>query len=99
MKIFSLLSIAAALFSGFILLYILYVITTWGAGHVRLRRSNSEAYQRCANFLKSLKIAMICKHKSPEGQGQTEANENPPTFKVKWRFRSLWTRFRGHFKN
>nr|CDS30513.1 sodium:potassium:calcium exchanger 6 [Hymenolepis microstoma] len=76
---------------GFIMLYILYVITTWAASHVRLKKSNTQIYRRCANYLKDFKNKLICKrrHLSSREGGAVE-NENRSSFKISW-----WARFRS----
>ncbi|EUB59029.1 Sodium/potassium/calcium exchanger 6 [Echinococcus granulosus] len=73
---------------GFILLYILYVITTWAASHIHLKRSNSPIYQRCANYLKGLKKCTICKRNKPTSRSPVEGDETSSP-KDAWWFRSL----------
>ncbi|CDS35777.1 sodium:potassium:calcium exchanger 6 [Echinococcus multilocularis] len=73
---------------GFILLYILYVITTWAASHIHLKRSNSPIYRRCANYLKGLKKCTTCKRNKPTSRSAVEGDETSSP-KDAWWFRSL----------
>ncbi|KAM3184824.1 hypothetical protein ACTXT7_007589 [Hymenolepis weldensis] len=79
---------------GFIMLYILYVITTWAASHVRLKKSNTQIYRRCANYLKELKNQLICKRAMPNTEGGTVDNERGSSLKISW-----WMRFKSLFKS
>ncbi|VDN99650.1 unnamed protein product [Rodentolepis nana] len=78
---------------GFIMLYILYVITTWAASHVRLKKSNTQVYRRCANYLKDFKNKLICKRAMSGREGVVVENEKGPSVKTSW-----WTRFRSLFR-
>lgn len=83
---------------GFILLYILYVVTTWAASHVHLKKSNSQVYQRCANYLKGLKRYAICKRREPTSGSANEGDEASSRKDV-CRLQSLWMRFCGLIKS
>ncbi|VDD82899.1 unnamed protein product [Mesocestoides corti] len=78
---------------GFIGLYLMYVVTTWAAGHVRLKRSNSQAYRRCAAFFQNLKNVLICTRNSPSTANTKEEDEKTST--ARGCHQSLWRRLRG----
>ncbi|KAM7533130.1 hypothetical protein Aperf_G00000126061 [Anoplocephala perfoliata] len=79
---------------GFIMLYIIYVLTTWAASHIRAKKSNTLFYRRCAAFLRNLKNKLNCRRTISSSTSATDNETRLSVPKSSW-----WKRFKSFFRS